>query len=314
MFQRIRKHLNPSTAIAFLALVFAITGGAFAATGGSPSRATLTASAAKAKAKTKAGPRGPAGKNGATGAPGATGPGGPAGAAGGKGENGATGATGSTGLQGPKGNPGTNGTNGTTGFTKTLPSKETETGVWSYTAPLIYKCNEDTVEEVVNGQKVKVGHGEFKETNCSVQASPPGTGDFEREPLPAANSATPALVSISFAIPLEKEQECENEPGKFVKRALCAPQVQFVAENGNGTTCKGTVAAPSAEPGNLCVYSELIGGIENELIIPPQVGPGERLPGPKNAGAGVSGAELALEIEPGAHFIGASGSWAVTAP
>ena len=54
MFQALRKHLNPATVMAFAALVFALTGGAFAATGGSsPSHATLTASAAKSKAKPK---------------------------------------------------------------------------------------------------------------------------------------------------------------------------------------------------------------------------------------------------------------------
>ena len=90
---RKRVHFGPATAIAFLALVFAITGGAFAATGGNgggSSHATLIASAAKAKSKVKVGPRGPAGpagKNGANGANGAAGPQGPQGP---KGENGTT--------------------------------------------------------------------------------------------------------------------------------------------------------------------------------------------------------------------------------
>jgi hypothetical protein len=34
MFQRVGKHLSPSTVIAFMALVFAFTGGAFAANNG----------------------------------------------------------------------------------------------------------------------------------------------------------------------------------------------------------------------------------------------------------------------------------------
>jgi hypothetical protein len=37
MFQAIRKHLNPATVIAFMALVFALTGGAFAASNGGSS-------------------------------------------------------------------------------------------------------------------------------------------------------------------------------------------------------------------------------------------------------------------------------------
>ena len=42
MLQRVRKHMNPATAIALLALVFALTGGAFAATGaGGPMASVL---------------------------------------------------------------------------------------------------------------------------------------------------------------------------------------------------------------------------------------------------------------------------------
>ena len=148
MLSRIRKHLNPATALAFVALVFALTGGAFAATGGgsSPSKATASAggagssiaTAAKAKAKTKAGPRGPAGPKGATGAAGATGatgPGGatgPSGAQGLAGTNGTNGTNGEPGKEGPKGNEGKEGKEGspwTAGGT--LPSKATETGNWA---------------------------------------------------------------------------------------------------------------------------------------------------------------------------------------
>jgi hypothetical protein len=144
MFHRTPKHLTPSTAIAFFALVFALTGGAFAATshgGGSP-RATATAS--KVKPKAKPGPRGPAGPKGTTGATGAagatgaTGATGPAGAAGAKGENGAAGAAGATGPQGPQGELGKEGKEGPEGpegpeakgggFPTTLPAGDTETG------------------------------------------------------------------------------------------------------------------------------------------------------------------------------------------
>jgi hypothetical protein len=143
------KHLTPSTVIAFAALVFALTGGAFAATGGpgaggnshNGSHATLTASAAKAKAapKGKAGPRGPAGAKGATGA---TGPAGAAGTAGPAGPAGPTGpagvgtpgAPGTQGIQGIQGIQGEKGPPGTTGFTKTLPSGESEHGTWAVSA------------------------------------------------------------------------------------------------------------------------------------------------------------------------------------
>jgi hypothetical protein len=146
---RVRKHLTPSTAIAFIALIFAITGASFAATGagsggGGGNTHSFTASASKAKPKTKAGPRGPAGPKGATGATGATGaagatgPGGPQGTAGANGTNGTNGEKGTTGATGPEGPVGPEGPTGPAGVIHpglTLPSEASETGMWSITIP-----------------------------------------------------------------------------------------------------------------------------------------------------------------------------------
>jgi hypothetical protein len=79
---KLKQHLNPATVIATLALVFAMTGGAYAA-----NHYVITSTRQikprvlkkKAKAKVKAGPAGPKGAPGATGRPG---PPGAAGAAG----------------------------------------------------------------------------------------------------------------------------------------------------------------------------------------------------------------------------------------
>jgi Collagen triple helix repeat (20 copies) len=132
--------------VAVIALVFAMLGGAYAASNEGGGKAT-------ASAKAKAGPRGPRGK---------TGPAGPAGPAGAKGDTGAAGSNGTNGKDGTNGSNGVsaeatsfagekgsckegglevksakpvalvcNGKAGTTGFTKTLPSGETETGAWS---------------------------------------------------------------------------------------------------------------------------------------------------------------------------------------
>ena len=143
VLRKIKKHFTPALGVAFVALVFAVTGVSFAATGGGSStggsHATLTASAAKSKAKTKAGPRGPAGPKGATGATGATGPagatgpGGPAGAAGAKGENGGAGTNGTNGTNGEPGKPGKPGAEGspwTDGGV--LPPEKTEKGTWGF--------------------------------------------------------------------------------------------------------------------------------------------------------------------------------------
>jgi hypothetical protein len=119
--------------IATLALVFAMTGGAYAA---SKYLITSTKQISPKVLKSlkgangKNGTAGPAGPAGAAGA-GTAGAQGAQGAAGAKGETGAAGPAGPQGPGGAAGTNGTNGTNGTTGFTKTLPSKETETGAWS---------------------------------------------------------------------------------------------------------------------------------------------------------------------------------------
>jgi Collagen triple helix repeat (20 copies) len=100
MLKSIRRNLSPATAIAVVALVFAMTGGAFAA------RDYVTAKVAK-KEQGNRGPRGPRGKRGR---PGPQGP---------------QGSQGAIGPQGPKGDTGSPWTAG--GF---LPSGASLGGTW----------------------------------------------------------------------------------------------------------------------------------------------------------------------------------------
>lgn len=310
MFSSIRKHLTPSTAIAFVALIFALTGASFAATNTShngPGKATaqLTplagAAKAKAKPKAKAGPRGPAGPAGKSGAPGATGPagatgpvgatgpGGPQGPAGPTGTNGTDGTsvtskqvkTGETACQGQGGSEFTAGTskttacNGTTGFTETLPSEKTLTGEWS------------TFEHAAGGGEIE--------------------GGFD--------------TAVSFGIPLAE-----------------APAPHYINENGmepiiNATTlvfeevtsseCTGTVEEPTASPGNLCVYARQEANVRKQKSIGVP-----HIPLPKicpfahegdcigNSGAPAAADRYGFGIAGQAEAAGdvlISGSWAVTA-
>jgi hypothetical protein len=125
------KHLTPSTVIASLALVLAMTGGAYAA---SKYLITKTSQIKPSVLKSLQGKTGHAGPAGPAGAPGA-GSQGPAGAGGAKGE---TGAAGAAGTNGTNGKDGKNGEKGATGSPwtagGTLPSGETEQGDWSLAA------------------------------------------------------------------------------------------------------------------------------------------------------------------------------------
>jgi hypothetical protein len=137
MFSAIRRRirLTPATAIAVVALVFAMTGGAYAA------GKLLITSTKQISPKVLKQLKGASGKNGATGpagpagvgTAGPAGPQGPAGPAGAgtKGENGAPGADGKDGKEGKEGKEGKAGKDGKTGFTETLPAGKTETGTWS---------------------------------------------------------------------------------------------------------------------------------------------------------------------------------------
>jgi len=138
MFSALRTRFGIPGVIATVALVFAMTGGAFAA----KYLITSTKQISPSVLKKLKGNAGPAGAPGAAGAQGPAGPAGPAGAqgepgaagaAGATGAKGATGATGATGSTGATGATGATGTPGFSGFTETLPSGKTETGAWTVT-------------------------------------------------------------------------------------------------------------------------------------------------------------------------------------
>ena len=125
MFASIKRHLNVPLFVSIAALVFAMVGGAYAATGGGGGKAT-------ASAKGKKGPRGPRGPAGPAG------PAGPQGSAGAKGSDGAQGPKGDKGDTGNQGAPGKNGIDGkpwTAGGT--LPEEGTVTGIYGPPVPAL---------------------------------------------------------------------------------------------------------------------------------------------------------------------------------
>jgi hypothetical protein len=131
MLSRIRRQLNLSTGLAFIALVFAMTGAALAV--GGHARDSLRHKAAVSTGN--AGPRGPAGRVGFLGRAGKEGKEGPVGNEGPVGKQGSAGKEGPEGSEGPIGKQGERGPRGQPEFTTTLPSNETETGAWSLSPP-----------------------------------------------------------------------------------------------------------------------------------------------------------------------------------
>ena len=143
MISRVRKRVTYTNVLMTLAVVFAMSGGAYAA-GKFVITSTKQISPKVLKSLVgKTGPAGAQGKEGASGkegTPGKEGPAGKEGAPSKEGKEGPQGPAGETGPQGPKGETGATGPtgpagkNGVGGFSKTLPSGETETGTW--TSPL----------------------------------------------------------------------------------------------------------------------------------------------------------------------------------
>jgi hypothetical protein len=148
MFSAIRKRITYANVAMTLALVFAMSGGAYAA---GKYLITSTKQISPKVLKSLVGKTGPAGANGTNGAPGPAGEKGAQGPAGNNGSNGGEGKAGESVTTKPASEAeckekvgGTaftvsgktehvcDGKNGTTGFTKVLPKGETETGTWSF--------------------------------------------------------------------------------------------------------------------------------------------------------------------------------------
>ena len=294
MLSAIRSRITYVNVAVTVALVFAMTGGAYAA------KKYLITSTKQIRPSVLKSLQGKAGPAGATGAPGPAGVQGPAGANGKDGTNGKDGAAGASGksvtvtsfdgqhepvgppshpcaenggnvqevegtgvkqviCDGEPGAPGVDGSPWTLGGI--LPAKKTETGAWSF-------------------------------------------GPIEAGALPFGNT-NPWRIPISFPIPLAA--------------GLTGGHVHFLAVNGKEideggeptitpTECHGTTAAPSADPGNLCVYTSTLSNVVIEIAsIFKAAGSG-----PEDKGASTAGAVVGVEfLEAGA--VG-GGTWAVTAP
>ena len=257
MFSTLRTRFGIPGVISVMALVFAMFGGAYAASNSSDG------GKATASAKAKKGPRGPKGPKGDTGP---AGPQGPAGAAGAKGD---------------KGDTGSAGANGKSLLTGTATSGECSEG--GITVEV--ESTPASKKKVCNGAQGIPGSPWAVDGVLPGGATETGTWGVYGLPPGAVN------VPINFPIPLAQ-----------------APDVTYLdKKDETSADCPGIVAGlPTAEPGNLCVYTIA----EGESFANVEV----YYPDPTNffvGGASQTGAVIRAECEPG--FCYGGGAWAVTA-
>jgi hypothetical protein len=218
MFLTLRTRFGIPGVISVMALVFAMFGGAYAASNSSHG-GKATAS------KAKKGPRGP---KGATGPAGPQGPAGPAGA---KGEAGAAGAAGAPGVSVTS----TESANAIEGHCTGTGTSGKGGSKFVSASGITYACNGKEGEPGEEGDPWTAGG--------TLPFGSTETGAWST----IASATEEASASISFPIPLPSELDA----GHVIR--VDAGQEGALGECSKGTE-KGTATNPLAEPGYLCVY------------------------------------------------------------
>ena len=286
----ITRHINATSIVAFIALLLAMSGGAFAINGSTKAVASTkpamtafaTVSKGKSKGKKTSSSKGPRGEKGAMGAAGAAGPEGKTGPAG---SVGPTGSVGPEGKTGPEGKEGKTGTAGVSVTTTQLSAKSPA-------------CSEGGVELTASNGKSHVCNGATGYTAVLPEnATETGTWSVG---IQGSGGSPLHLVSISFPIPLKAVEKKDQNPRKPV---ISASGVHYVEYGKPTTECPGAPNEPEALAGNLCIYEDP--SIEVAFV-------GTLFPG--GGGSGVASAGTILELETKAESSNGYGTWAVTAP
>lgn len=226
MFSRIRKRLTYTNVAMTVALVFAMSGGAYAA-----SKVIITSTkqikpSVVAQLKGKAGPRGSAG------APGPAGPTGPAGATGPQGPAG----------KGEKGEPGAEGKVGANGESVTIAKASAS------------ECKEGGSKLAVGAKSEHVCNGSPGTAGGTLPAGTTLKGNWALSTYGAGLHKS----AVSFALPLSKEPAVHFINTNSKEYTETGEQTS--------TVCLGSIEDPSATPGNLCVYSSHETGLSEEEV------------------------------------------------
>jgi hypothetical protein len=257
MLTKLRSHFGIPGILAIAALVFAMIGGAYAASDQGNGGAT-------ASAKGKTGKRGPRGPKGATGAAGAQGPAGPAGA---KGDTGAQGVAGSDGAAGPTGPTGPEGSAGTS-----VTVTPINTGI----ATCFEQGGAKVQEAKVGGASVNVCSGKVGATGPTGPTGSPWVPD---NTLPEGATLTgtwsfnatnadggpfgPKEIFVPISFPIKLAGGLEEDKVHYQTDS------NFGDFDGGGSEtvgCVGNAENPTAPVGHLCVYVGFSGGATLEMI------------------------------------------------
>jgi hypothetical protein len=228
MLARIRRHFSYTNAVVTVALIFAMAGGAYAA-----SKFKIT-SIKEIKPSVVKQLRGKAGAPGIAGTPGAAGPQGP------------------QGPQGPKGDSGVAGSNGVSVETASFSGAKGACkagGVEVKSAnPTVNICNGVEGKPGIEGKE-----GSPWTAGGTLPAEKTETGAWSTIYIAAAEG-DPMSSAAQFTLPLKASQEVEphyigiNE--ELAGEAKESPAIK-------AGLCKGNVEKPEAAPGNVCVFAQL---------------------------------------------------------
>lgn len=232
MFARIRRRVTYTNIALTVTLLFAMTGGAYAA------KRYIITSTQQISPKVLRALRGGSATSGKPGAAGSTGPTGPVGPAG---------SSGSPGLTGPAGIKGENG----------APGKKGESVTAKTFAGAKGKCEE-------GGSEFRVGSDTAFACNGApwVAGGTLPSGDSETGVLTASGDPTVlgpgsfgsgVIGQISFTIPLSESLEHASviDPGESPPEG-----------------CQGSTSAPEAAPGHLCIFLALVRNVGSTRSLP----------------------------------------------
>jgi hypothetical protein len=253
MLSPLRNRFGIPGVISVIALVFAMLGGAYAASNSSDG------GKATASAKAKKGPRGPKGATGPAGPAGPAGPQGPAGAAG---KDGAAGAAGKAGANGTNGAPGAPGAAGKSiAMTPIAPGEPfcNELGGASLevegSGTPVEVCNGDEGDEGKQGPQ-----GEPWAPNNTLPAGATETGSWVLSAVTESKEEA-VYAPLSFAVPLSASLKAAN--------IHVQGDVNFFDFDEGGPEavgCAGGPVAPKAPSGHLCVYVGELSGATFEGV------------------------------------------------